>query len=309
MAKICSCSTGLGNTGLPNCYKPLTVPRGMFMVQTYDSTGAPNYIDFDDVIDDAYVLGKINETDTSKRWYPLQGIEAVASERGEPTYDTAPSGRKEFVKQGVRPFAFEIWDGGATLGKSLETGRCRQVSFFLIDSEGKLIGMDADEDGTKLYPIKAQKNSMVVSYSMASDTVVEKLKVSFDWDLLERDVLLSYMEAEAGVSLGGYSGLVDVDITYVGTTTPTTIVAKLYTNYGGLNERNLCTGLVIGDFTVNRLNNTPAEVTISAVSEENGVYTIVLSASQTDGDILQVTASKNGYDFAKLTTKTTTVVD
>ena len=77
MAEICSCETVMGNTGLPSCYKALTLATGIFMTPTYGNDGTKNVIDTTDTIDDAYILAAINNADQSKRWFPLQKLNAV----------------------------------------------------------------------------------------------------------------------------------------------------------------------------------------------------------------------------------------
>jgi len=54
-------------------------------------------------------------------------------------------------------------------------------------------------------------------------------------------------------------------------------------------------GLVIGDFTLTNLT-TALAVTISAVSESNGVYTLTIPA-QTAGDIGTLAIAKTSFDI------------
>jgi hypothetical protein len=310
---ICSCDTGLGNTGLPSCYKPLTVPVGLFLVQTFDSTGSKNVVDSADTIDEAYVLAKINHTDTSKRWYPLQEITALTSERGDATYDEASNGIKSFVKQGVRNFSFELRTGGANLVKSIESGRCNEFSMFLIDSEGKLVGIDLDEDSSELYPIRVQKGTLVASYIYASDTTIEKIKVSFDWDKRERDALMSYIDPEA--ELASYGGLINISSEISGIS-QTGCTLKLKTSFGGLASKGAMTGLVTADFfsavggTASRVfnvnDNAAVAVTVTETATK-GTYTLAW-ASQGTSEVIRITPVKAGYDFTAVVANTLTIV-
>ena len=229
MAEICSCETVMGNTGLPSCYKALTLATGIFMTPTYGNDGTKNVIDTTDTIDDAYILAAINNADQSKRWFPLQKLNAVTSERAEPTYDTRSDGGNAFVKQGIRSFNFEIWEGGARFKKMLDKGRCREFSFFIIN-EGRIIGLDLTDEQLELAPIRIAKDSLVVNYLFATDTTVEKVSVSFQFDQRENDGNLSYVEVADDADLTGYRGLLDIYSTIVANTL-TTITIKLFNKY------------------------------------------------------------------------------
>jgi len=59
MAEICSCETVMGNTGLPSCYKALTLASGIFMTPTYANDGTKNVITTSVAVDDALLLQKL----------------------------------------------------------------------------------------------------------------------------------------------------------------------------------------------------------------------------------------------------------
>lgn len=302
MAEICSCETVMGNTGLPSCYKALTLATGIFMTPTYANDGTKNVIDTTDTIDDAYILAAINNADQSKRWFPLQKLNAVTSERAEPTFDTRSDGGQAFVKQGIRNFSFEIWEGGARFKKQLDKGRCREFSFFIIN-EGRIIGLDLTDEQLELAPIRIAKDSLVVNYLFATDTTVEKVSVSFQFDQRENDGNLSYVEVEDDADLTGYRGLLDIYSEIVQNTL-TTVTVKLFNKYGAANNKNVLTGLVAGDFALYNVTDSAAVTVGSVVESPEGTYLISFTA-QTANDVLRITPTKAGYDFTAVIALTT----
>lgn len=302
MAEICSCETVMGNTGLPSCYKALTLASGIFMTPTYANDGTKNVIDTTDTINDAYILAAINNADQSKRWFPLQKLNAVTSERAEPNFDTRTDGGQAFVKQGIRNFSFEIWEGGSRFKKMLDKGRCREFSFFIIN-EGRIVGLDLTDEQLELAPIRIAKDSLVVNYLFASDTTVEKVAVTFQFDQRENDGNLSYIEVADDADLTGYRGLLDIYSEIVQNTL-TTITVKLFNKYGAANNKNVLTGLVAGDFALYNVTDSAAVTVSSCVESPEGTYLLTFTA-QTESDVVRITPTKAGYDFTSVIANTT----
>mgnify|MGYP003402917722 FL=1 len=302
MAEICSCETVMGNTGLPSCYKALTLASGIFMTPTYANDGTKNVITTSVAVDDAFITAKINNADQSKRWFPLQKLNAVTSERAEPTFDTRSDGGQAFVKQGIRNFAFEVWEGGARFKKQLDKGRCREFSFFIIN-EGRIIGLDLTDEQLELAPIRIAKDSLVVNYLFATDTTVEKVGVSFQFDQRENDGNLSYVEVADDADLTGYRGLLDIHST-VPLNTLTTVTLNLFNKYGAANNKNVLSGLIDTDFALYNVTDSLAVTVVSSVESPDGTYLITFAA-QTANDVLRITPTKAGYDFTAVIALTT----
>ncbi len=291
----CACDTGLSNVGYPGCSPVITVARALYVVPTFDSTGVKNKITVATEIDDAYLTARFNDPDKSKRWYPLQKLETVTPTRAETVYETAPSGRKGRIKSGVKTWVADKWEGGPVLKKKLDSIRCNDVSVFIIDSEGKLIGMDPVGDGVYLYPIATDKVSWDVKYVEATDTTVEKLNISFDWLLTEEDGNLRFVVPTG--DLFSSNGLIDIAATMTNIST-TGFKAKLFTKdgYGDISKKIPLLGLLLADFTLYN-ENTPAAVVITSVVEDpDGTYAFAFAA-QTSGNHLRLTPSIDGYDF------------
>jgi hypothetical protein len=305
MSEICSCGSGLGNTGVPDCYKSIKVATGIIFVPTYKADGTRVKIAAGTTLDETYFTDAVNEADKQDRWYPMQGITNVTSEQGDPIYDEASNGSKSFVRQGVRPMSFEVRTGGSVLVKQTNAGKCTLTSFFLIDAENKLIGLDLTGTNEFLYPIPVQRESLNAKYIMATDSTVEKVSIAFDWDMAVSDGQLSYMDVEDDVILTDLKGLLDVKATYSGIS-QTGVTITLEEIYGGVGSKNKVSGLVSGDFVFYNVTDSSAVTASTFTETSDGVYAVTFT-SQTVADVIRVTPTKNRYDFSAVVAKTFTI--
>lgn len=300
MSVICSCDTIMGNTGYPSCLDVLKVGKGVFFVPTYDSTGARNFIDATDTLNDAYFEALISNVDKTKRFYPLQKMKTIASTRAEDVVETFSDGTRRKLKDGIRDFSFDIIEGGAQLKKQLDSGACTDMSFYIFNA-GQLIGMDLTGERLELHPIKIGKDSLSVSYIFSDDAVGEKLNVSFQFDQDEYDGNLALVTAEEDVVFTEYRGLIDIYATY-SSITATGFTAKLQTRYGALNSSRADKGLLIGDFALYNITDSTS-ITITSVTEvSDGVYNFVIPS--TVAKTLRLTPTATGRDYAAVVAKT-----
>lgn len=300
MSVICSCDTIMGNTGTPSCLDMLKVGKGVFFVPTYDSDGVRNFIDATETLDDAFFAALISQADKTKRFYPLQKMNAITSARAEDVVETRSDGGRRKIKDGIRDFSFEIWEGGAQLKKQLDSGSCTDMSFYIFN-KGQLIGMDLTGEGLELHPIRIGKDSLSIPYTFTDDAVGEKITVSFQFDQDEYDGNLSFVTPEDDVVFTEYKGLIDMFVTYSAITT-TGFRAKIQTKYGALNAARADQGLLVADFALyNNTNST--SITITSVTESSaGVYDFVIPS--TVSKTLRLTPSATGRDYAAVIAKT-----
>ena len=114
MAFNCTCETGgIGNLGLPKCNSLLGVVSKLIIVPTYDNDGNRNSIAFSDLIagilPDSYIVGKLNNSDASKRWYPTaKTFDEVVIGRTDRTTQTTSSGAIYELLKGQRKFRSRI---------------------------------------------------------------------------------------------------------------------------------------------------------------------------------------------------------
>ena len=305
------CLNGIGNTGfLKACGSQFKDVAGMIIVPTFADDGTENHIDANEVLDDAFLAAQINETDPSKRWYPLATpFNAFESTRADPTYEELDNGSREFVKQGARTVNFQVRGQSTIYLGQIKACPCEELSFYLIDSAGKLMGIVKDVDSSDLYPIKMQPSSLYSAYIFATPGSNEHLTVSFQFALNEEDSLLRvYDDSLVESGLLALKGLLDVSATFSAVTT-TSFTVKLSTLFTIGNKYN-ASGLVAADFVL-KGNGTPIVITsvtevINPDGSGSGTYNFVIPSTLTSV-VKQLIPTKAGFDFAKVIAKTFTV--
>jgi hypothetical protein len=297
---LCKCGDAGGNLGVKNCYEAFGIGVGIFLMQTFKADGTRNSIPAITDVDDAFITAKLNNVDLAQRWYPLQNIKAIESERADDVTEEAPDGSITIIKEGVRPYAFYVLRGGAVLKKNIAKSRCKDYSFFIITKDNQLIGMDKTA-GTELFPIRIEPSTLSSKLVLATDTTAEKVSVNFQFDQREDDGDLAAMDVNDDAELSGYNGLLDIKSTVVGTPTTTGFVIDLNDYFGPLNGKGKLTGLVAADFVLYNVTDSSVIVITSVTEATAGRYTFVIPA-QTSGDELRLTPTKDGYDFSAVIT-------
>lgn len=295
----CKCDVGLGNTGLPNCQPIASVAKKLIVVPTYSDAGAKNGILLTDTLNQAYWDAAVNNADASQRWFPLPTMENITHERGDSITEEAASGKLAFIREGVKSFFGEMWkQSPAFLGK-LKEARCTDVSVFIIDNDGNIIGSCPTDDGY-LYPIQVDKDSWDARTVEATDSTVQKVSLGFNWsdDEQDEDIRMVTSDEYTG-NVIGMKGLLDiVGKDGAADATSDTLTISLETIYGSKANPVKIKGLAIGDFT---FLAGGASVTPISMVETNGTYVFTFS----DGDLVAtqsayVTVVKNGYDSTAL---------
>lgn len=270
MSVGCNCTNGLGNTGQPNCVPIQSVTSTLIMVPLYGNDGVRNGIDLSLALPVWDTL--INEADASKRWFPLPKFENVEMPKADSQFEESNSGRKVFLREGVRSFAGELWaeDSSTTLLGKLKGNRCVDFGVYIVDVNGNLVGSEVDGF---LYPVPVDNPSFDPRWMVATDSTTSKIMVGFDFArLFDDSTLYMITPTEGGIDFNSLSGLIDVDFTFTSSST-TVAVAKLNFSYGtALNKLKFIGGL-IGDFTMTN-DNTGLPVAMSTVVESpDGTYT------------------------------------
>lgn len=277
MAIGCNCENGLSNTGRPNCVPIQSVTSKLIMVPKYANDGTLNSIDLSGTLPVWSTL--INQTDPSKRWFPLPVFENVELAKADTTFEEANSGRMVFIRQGKRSFAGELWadDSSPTMLGKLQTNRCVDFGVYIVDVNGNLIGSKV---GTKLYPIPVDNPSFDPKMMFATDTTIQKIMVAFDFDrLFDESTMYMITPTEAGVDFNDLNGLIDVNLVNVSFTS-TTRVFKAQLDYGTALNPIKFKGAVLADFTLTN-NTTGSPITITSVVENPttlGTYTLTAPA-------------------------------
>ena len=289
MSLGCKCDSGLSNTGVPNCVTLQSVTSKFIMVPLEDSTGAKNYIDLTATLNEAYFEALVNQADASKRFFPLPLLENVALEKGDSTFEEAPSGRKVFIKQAKRSFAGELWEATPQLLSKIQDNRCVEFGIYIVDVNGSLVGSKV---GDKLYPIPVDNQSFDARLMYATDTTVQKLMVSFDFYRLFDEGTLWLITADEVMDFNLLEGLLDVEMEKV-SATQTDLVLDATLMYGTALNPIKVSGLVLADFTLSDAS-TGANIPLLTVTAVANRYTLTF-ASQTASLPVEVKVQKTGY--------------
>lgn len=296
MSLGCNCDAGLSNTGRPACIPIQSVTSTLIMVPLQDSTGTKNGIDLTASIPVWNDL--INESDETKRWFPLPQFENVELPKADSQFEEANSGRMAFLRQGKRSFSGELWaeDSSPQLLSKLQNNRCVDFGVYIIDVNGNLVGSKV---GDYLYPIAVDNPSFDPRYMFATDSTISKIMVAFDFDrLFDEGTMHMVTPEEALINFNDLKGLVDVvfaDFTQTGNpAVSVTFNAEFI--YGTAYNPLLLKGLVQADFELYD-NTNGATFTIGGVNENlplEGNYT--LSATFVAGDSYTLSINKDGFD-------------
>lgn len=309
MATItCSCEEGFGNTGLPSCEEIMKVARAMIVVPTFKTDGTRNSLDVTSTIDQAAVTALLNATDENERFYPIPDFDNVEDVRGDNVTQDLNSGVSVFVQEGPRTFSGMLIKFTPNYLKKLQTFNCQQLSAYYVDLNGALIGKKEPGDTDNFYPIQIQKGTFHSKFEKPTDTAVQMINVTFTWDQTENDAFLEMIlpTETPDVNWLTQRGLLDVTSTYSNITT-TTFTADLDNCFGTAITKQPVEGLVIGDFSLAELSPTPGPIVITSVTESApGVYDFVIPA-QTSADVLELTPSKDGFDFTDVVSNTITI--
>lgn len=299
----CKCNVGLGNTGVPNCQPIATVARKLIMVPIYKDDGTKNYFEPGvDALDQAWFDAKVNAADSSERWFPLPQMENITQERAESIFETAPSGVTAKIREGAKSFSGEVWKQSPTFLGKLKEAACIAFGVYVVDNDENIIGYEPDADG-KVYPIAVDYNSFDPRLVDATDALVQKILVAFNFSDSMRDEYLAMItEDDYTFDAINAKGLLDVTAAYSNITL-TGFTATLSTAYGSVASPVKVKGLVAGDFTLFNVNDSLAVTIVSATESADGVYDITYAA-QDAGEVLRLTPSKNGFDFSAVVTNT-----
>jgi hypothetical protein len=289
----CNCNAGLGNTGRPGCVPIQSVTSKLIMVPLTANDGTLNGIDLSAPLPTWNSL--INETDASKRWFPLPAFENVELPKAESQFEEANSGRMAFLREGKRSFTGELWgeDSTPTLLGKMKAGRCVNFGVYVVDVTGNLIGSKV---GGYLYPIPVDNQSWNPTFMFATDSTVQKIMLTFDFDRLFDDSTMYMITAtEAGVDFNTLVGLIDVNLVQVLPAVAGQITVKATFDYGTALNPILLQGVTgLTDWSFFDVTNQVAFGNPSAVSEvTQGTYTLV--DAFVSGDDYTVSVVKDGF--------------
>ncbi len=288
----CNCNAGLGNTGRPGCVPIQSVTSKLIMVPLNANDGTLNGIDLSAPLPTWNSL--VNEPDASKRWFPLPAFENVELPKAESQFEEANSGRMAFLREGKRSFTGELWgeDSTPTLLGKMKAGRCVNFGVYVVDVTGNLIGSKVNG---YLYPIPVDNQSWNPTFMFATDSTVQKIMLTFDFDRLFDDSTMYMITAtEANLDFNTLTGLIDVNLVET-SSSATQVVLEATFDYGTALNPILLQGVTsTSDWEIFDVTNQLSLGSPTAVSElPAGTYTLLKSL--TVGDTYTVSVVKDGF--------------
>lgn len=305
MATVCECNLGLSNTGTPDCQNVQNVTAKIILLNTFDSDGNRNFIDTTVTLDQTFVNDRINDDDESKKWRPLsrKKMKNVEDVKGDSVFETFNDTSNVFIREGARTFNALILSQSSTFLGKIKSARCVDISVFLVDIEGNLIG--ATQESGKLFPIRVDKETWNPIDVRKTDSTSQRISLSFEFSDIESDEdikMIKASEFEAGVSLLTERGLIDVngvvsDITLTTFTLTTTFdygTAVTAAPFEGKDDPS--------DWALAEVTPTPGSIVITSVTEVlAGVYDFVMpAASSADVLSLDLDPTVLGFDMDQI---------
>lgn len=302
MTTACSCNYGLGNSKSIGCQPIMSVTHGLIFVPTYTSTGTLNKINLSTAqLDQAEFEALTANASRYLRWRPVvsQPFEEVELTRADSKYDSYPSGRSYFVHSGSKTFKAKLINAGPGMIRFFDSARCEQVSVYIVDINGALVGNTSEEG--YLRPFKVVKYSIDAVQIHATDDKNSACVLRFEFDPTEEDADVGLVAAnEMSYDIKLLTGLYDVKVLFKDVTA-IDFIADIRTFYGTALNPNRVTGLDIGDFVLTNTYTGLASA-ITTVNEDSytpGIYYFSFNVPLPSGDkfVLSVDTPQAGYDF------------
>lgn len=289
----CSNSNGLHNLQSAKCLQKPGLAKKFIFVPYFKADGTVNSIDLTATFGETEIQALINQADKNLRWYPSAPVSNFVTERADQNVETIDNINYP-TSEGTRTLSCDFLPVSTILAKKLNSNNLIDVGLFIIDDENGLTGVKTDCNTLK--PIKLERNQYgkVVFPTFSS---VFKVSYMATWGQNVQDgdvVTLTYDDHKT--DLLSLNGLVDVKACNVSATSTTTVEVSYAIENGSAKGIDF-TGLLLADFTMTNKTTSLAVVPSAVVEVADGKYEFTF-ASQTTGDLGEITTVKAGYEFA-----------
>jgi len=283
----CECEGGIGNLGVPSCFKNPALGYKDIFVQTYKSDGTRNAIPksalVNGVISASTLNGYLINTDPTQRWYLTPGkLEEIESTRTDRTVQEGQTGTMKILRSGQLSRSYELWDVPYNWSASLNKAGCNEISVYRVDESGALSGQ-VSEDGAFLYPLPIQKGSLnAESFEpTASKDGYTSVTYQISRNFIE-GLLITLPASALGADLRNALSLIEVDLTQgTGTNTNTILYVDAKSVRGGdfVSPYPFKGATDDADWEVKVNNTAETAITVSSVEEiADGEYKITIAA-------------------------------
>ena len=302
----CSCTTGLGNLGIPGCLPMNEIPVGFLFQKTYNSAGVRNSLDGALIGTASYLQDLCYNSDESIRLFPLHNVDALIGAKGDDKTFEETGGTVHFLIEGEKSYAGEkLKDATPVLLKKLNAMKCNDMSVYVIGHLGGVFG-ETENEGTlygyemvnstvsfKWVDMTNDKPAFIMTNFMLADTVNDENIMKFD-------------SSEIGDKAKSLKGIQDANgVASAISITGFTVVLKK--EYGTAKTLLPVTGLLLADFLLTETSPTPGVTTISGVTEGvDGTYAVLATTTAADVNVLTLSATglAKGYYLNPVTITT-----
>ena len=254
-------------------------------------------------LNSAFFTALINQADSSKRFYPLPPMKNVEDIRGEDLTESFNDGSIAFIQEGSRTFSgFFIQNPSPVLLGKIKKWRCSQISVFVIDLDGNILGDGSEAD--KLYPFKLDSETWSPKYMKTQDAAVAKISLDYTYakDEVDENIRMIAVD-ETSIDVKDLEGLIDVNAGAASSIATTGFVSEMTYDYGTQVTKQAFKGAVLADFTLYNVTAV-ASITMTSVTESpDGTYTFVYPAA-TSADVLTLSLAKDGFEMTDLSITT-----
>ena len=295
MANIvgCACDGTTKNTGYLG-QQLFGIKTSKFIVPILASDGTRNGLDLTAQDLGAELLGKVNNADPSKRWYPLHEIKNFIPEQEDTQFATTNGGENFFLRKGIKSDSYELWGQSAQLYAKIEQF-CFDFGIVEVDECGNVRGYKESPTATMLYPRPVTTQSWDARYMDAEDANVARIMVTYQFKKTDTHAKLWLVPSNAFGANNplNLKGLVDV-IVEATPLTATTIQLDVKGTFGDALNLRPIQGLVSGDTTVLNVTTGSAVTVDTLVADAvvKGRYVLTLDSAQTTADLLDINVFK-----------------
>lgn len=306
MSLFCGCGNSgkNANTGASKSILHLKRPALYILVQKFADDGTKNVINASDFVNGqlpaAFINGKLNHVDPSKRWYPVKDLRGVTNVREAPNVQGFDAGQNNIItSEGLRTVNATTISGNARYKNNLDKLACEGLAFFEVDECGAIGGELEKSNEQILLPHPIAKRTFYTNLVKAQGTDGQTLAIQFEYDQISADARESiipdnHIESDA-LDMEGLLNLIPA----FSNITTTGFTLELFLEYGGFESAQKQTGLVAADFTLQNIT-TDAAVSIDTMTETStkGVYEVTFAA-QTSADVLELRQAFTGDKYDK----------
>jgi hypothetical protein len=290
----CSCSTGNGNTGLPECASLFGVAKGLGVTQMVANDGTVQRVDLSVTSITTAFSALLTDSERSKRLFPITEIRSITFPKEDNQYETDTSGQKSELRQGIQSFLGEKWDIEPAFDAKLQQMKCPRNGSYIFSAKGVQGVRKYDTTDSKYYLYPIEMRAFAPYYMPQTDGNKAKEMIPFDFaPTVQAGELWMVSWSDLGTTYDDMIGLLDVnfnvvDVPVAGATT--SVSYRLITDYGdGLynNTTQNVDDLVTASFTAFNVTTGLAVVITSVTEVIDDKYSFVLP-SQTATDVMRI---------------------